>query len=83
MFKHFCLFAAAAIALPANAQAPAADPERLRDAALEDRLAWEIVEELTTEVGPRLAGTEAEGRARTWAVAKLEALGFSNVRIEE
>ena len=30
----------------------------LRDAALKDDLAWTIVEGLTTEVGPRLAGTE-------------------------
>jgi carboxypeptidase Q len=45
-------------------------------------VAWDIVEGLTTEVGPRLAGTEAEARARDWAVAKLMSLGFSNVRIE-
>jgi carboxypeptidase Q len=44
--------------------------------------AFDIVEGLTTEVGPRLAGTEAEARARTWGAAKLKALGFSNVRIE-
>jgi len=43
---------------------------------------YEIVESLTTEVGPRLAGTEAEGRARQWAVAKLNSLGFHNVRVE-
>ncbi len=47
-----------------------------------DSIAWDIVEGLTTEVGPRLAGTEAEARARTWAVAKLKALGFKNVRAE-
>ncbi len=44
--------------------------------------AYDIVEGLTTEVGQRLAGTEAEARARSWAVTKLKALGFSNVRIE-
>ncbi|MGJ3648728.1 M20/M25/M40 family metallo-hydrolase [Sphingomonas sp. GlSt437] len=54
----------------------------LRDAALKDDVAYDIVEGLTTEVGPRLAGTEAEARARAWAVAKLTALGFKNVRIE-
>ncbi|QQV75863.1 M20/M25/M40 family metallo-hydrolase [Sphingomonas aliaeris] len=37
---------------------------------------------MTTEVGQRLAGTEAEARARTWSVAKLKSLGFKNVRIE-
>ncbi len=45
-------------------------------------LAYDIVEGLTTEVGQRLAGTEAEARARDWAVVKLKSLGFSNVRIE-
>jgi len=89
---------AAALATPAVAQqsnpaaqrrgAPtipaAVDPRvaALRDAALKDDVAYDIVEGLTTEVGPRLAGTEAEARARTWAAAKLKALGFKNVRIE-
>jgi hypothetical protein len=54
----------------------------LRDKALADTLAFSIVEGLTTEIGPRPDGSEAETRARTWAVAKLKALGFSNVRIE-
>lgn len=54
----------------------------LRDAALKDDYAWDITEGLTTEVGQRLAGTEAEARARNWAMAKLSALGFSNVRVE-
>jgi hypothetical protein len=60
------------------------DPQvaALRDAALHDDLAYGIVEGLTTEVGQRLAGTEAEARARDWAVARLRALGFSNVHIE-
>jgi hypothetical protein len=59
-----------------------AEVTRLRDAALSDTTAWDIVEGLTTEVGQRLAGTEAEARARAWAVRRLTALGFSNVRIE-
>jgi len=61
-----------------------ADPKvaALRDAALKDDYAWDIVEGLTTEVGQRLAGTEAEGRARDWAVIKLKALGFANVHVE-
>jgi carboxypeptidase Q len=72
----------------AQQQAPAPMPQvpapiaSLRDAALHDDYAWDIVEGLTTEVGQRLAGTEAEARARNWAVAKLRALGFSNVRVE-
>ncbi|KQM65820.1 peptidase M28 [Sphingomonas sp. Leaf17] len=54
----------------------------LRDAAMSDTMAYDIIEGLTTEVGQRLAGTEAEARARQWAVVKLKAMGFKNVRIE-
>ena len=50
--------------------------------AAEKGVAWDIVEGLTTEVGPRQAGTEAEARARQWAVQKLKSLGFANVRNE-
>ncbi len=81
---------ASALTSPALAQRTAppmpatVDPQvaQLRDAALKDDTAWDIIEGLTTEVGQRLAGTEAEARARTWAVAKLTALGFKNVRVE-
>jgi carboxypeptidase Q len=45
-------------------------------------VAWEIVADLTTEIGPRLAGSEREAAARAWAVTRLRALGFHNVRIE-
>jgi len=55
----------------------------LRDDALaHDHWAWDIVEGLTTEVGQRLAATEAEARARDWAVKQLTGMGFSNVHVE-
>jgi carboxypeptidase Q len=55
----------------------------LRDEALaSDHYAWDITEGLTTEVGQRLAATEADARARDWAVKRLTALGFSNVHVE-
>jgi len=77
---------AAAPPLAAQVQAsPMVDAKvaSLRDAALDrDEYAWDIVEGLTTEVGPRLAGTEAEARARAWAVRKLTAMGFANVRVD-
>ena len=50
--------------------------------SLDSRVGYDIINSLTTEVGPRLAGSEAEARARDWAVAKFKALGFKNVRIE-
>ena len=56
--------------------------DRLIDAGLEDDLAWEVLESLTTEIGPRLGGSPAEARARDWGAAKLKSLGFKNVRIE-
>jgi hypothetical protein len=69
-------------AAPALAQSVPAQVANIRDAALKDDYAWDIVEGLTTEVGPRLAGTEAEARARDWSVRKLKAMGFANVRVE-
>lgn len=45
-------------------------------------LSYEIVKSLTTEVGARLAGTAKEAEARKWAIAKLNSLGFANVREE-
>src|SRR3954454_7872355 len=55
----------------------------LRDNALaNDHYAWDIVEGLTTEVGQRLAATEAEAQARNWALKRLKAMGFANVHVE-
>jgi carboxypeptidase Q len=76
------LAASAALSSPLLAQAKPEDTAALRDAALADTLAWDITEGLTTEIGPRFAGSDAEARARDWAVAKLKALGFANVRVE-
>src|SRR3954453_8276075 len=62
-----------------------ADPRvtALRDDALaNEHYAWDLVEGLTTEVGQRLAATEAEAHARYWAVRRLTAMGFANVHIE-
>ncbi len=54
----------------------------LSELALTQNHAYSLVESLTTEVGPRPAGTPAEARALDWAVRKLTALGFSHVRVE-
>ena len=55
---------------------------QLREAGLASNLAWEIVEGLTTEVGSRLAGTEADHRAVEWTKQKLESLSFDKVWLE-
>ena len=61
-----------------------ADPNA--DAAMEalenDTIAWDFVEGLTTENGPRMPGTEAEARARDWAMDWLRSNGFANVANE-
>ena len=54
----------------------------LRERALADDTAYELTRSLTTEVGPRLAGSPGDARAIAWAVDQLKALGFSNVRAE-
>jgi hypothetical protein len=78
------LLAALPVLALLSAAAPSDPAAKLRDAALDgDKVAWDIVEDLTTEIGPRLAGTEAEGRARAWALKRLKALGFSNVHVED
>jgi hypothetical protein len=90
LFRSIALLALSAAAAPLLAQTPPPEPivvppaiAALRDDALaNDRYAYDITEALTTEVGPRLAGTEAEARARDWAVRRLTAMGFKNVRVQ-
>lgn len=60
-----------------------ATARQLMEEALASDLAWDIVESLTTEVGPRLAGSEAEARARDWGSELGEQLNFDRVMIEE
>ncbi|WP_196137507.1 M20/M25/M40 family metallo-hydrolase [Aliikangiella sp. G2MR2-5] len=55
---------------------------QLRDQALGSNLAYEILESLTTEVGPRMAGTPQDALAVKWGVEKFKALGFDKVWTE-
>ena len=83
-------FAAAFIATTAtlaNDQPPLEDAtietaRMLSDAALKDDTAYNLLESLTTEVGPRLAGSPQEQKAIDWAVAKFKSLGFDKVYTE-
>ena len=85
MNKAILALTALVLAVPAQANitpVPLA-LEEVADRALSgDRDAWDFLEGITTEVGPRQAGTEAEARARAWAVQWLKAKGFANVAIE-
>ncbi|MFC5579298.1 M28 family peptidase [Lysobacter niabensis] len=69
-----------ATAIPDKAVAAAT---QLREHALASNLGYEITASLTTEVGPRLAGSEADARAVKWAEAKFKALGYDKVWLEE
>ena len=59
-----------------------ATAERLRDTAMRGSQAYAIVESLTTEVGPRMAGTDAYDRATAWAQAKFKALGYDKIWLQ-
>ena len=56
---------------------------QLMQTALDSDLGMEIVTSLTTEIGPRLGGSEAEKRAREWGVTLGNRLGFDKATIEE
>ena len=74
------LLESATLALPASILVAA--PDTVQTALESDTVALSITEGLTTWVGARQAGTEAEARARAWAKAELTRLGFAKVRVE-
>ena len=53
--------------------------KQLQQQALSSNLAYELVESLTVEVGPRLAGSDKDLIAVQWAESKLNSLGFDKV----
>ena len=55
----------------------------VRTSALNSDLSYKLLESLTTEVGPRLPGTENDKKAVAWAKAKFNELGFDKVWLEE
>lgn len=75
-------------ALPARADDTGLDAgdiavaEQLRERAMRGTEAWNVVESLTTEIGPRLAGTPADAKAVAWAEAKMKSMGFDKVYLE-
>ena len=87
MFRNYALLAGlllAAASLHAQTipEPVAAEATALRDAAMRDTIAYELVESLVTEVGPRPAGSAADRAAVEWAKQMLIGLGFKNVRTE-
>lgn len=55
----------------------------LRDKAIENDSAYEILKSLTTEVGARHPGTPGEKAGIEWGIKKLKALGFDKVYTED
>ena len=72
----------------AHAAKPALDnqaietAEALRGTSETGSGAYAIVESLSTEIGPRMAGSPAFDRAIEWAQAKFKALGYDKVYLE-
>ncbi len=58
------------------------EAENVRDKTLASSEALDHVTSLVDDVGPRLAGSEAEPKAVVWAVARMKAIGLSNVHTE-
>ena len=84
VFLFFQLpFAAAADEAAAFSRADLAAAATLRERALADATAYELVESLTTEVGPRLAGSPGDKAGVAWAVREMKRLGFANVRTSD
>ncbi|WP_149196071.1 M28 family peptidase [Luteimonas suaedae] len=83
------LVLALALVAPANAQQQTRIPDdalthaaQLREQALADDTGWKLIESLTTEIGPRLPGSDADARAVAWAEKKFAELGFDRVWTE-
>jgi len=68
---------------PAFSRADLAAAATLRDRALVDATAYQLIESLTTEVGPRPAGSPGDKAAVAWAQREMRRLGFTNVHTVE
>ena len=76
------LASASAVASPDLDDKSVATATQLREQALAGSGAYDIVESLTTEIGPRMAGSPAYDRATQWAQEKFRALGYDRVYLE-
>lgn len=54
----------------------------LQEKALSDDTAWQLLESLTTEVGPRMGGSEGDAKAVAWSREKMNEMGFDRVWLE-
>lgn len=75
--------AGAAEKAPSFARADLAAVATLRDRGLADETAYRLIESLTTEVGPRPAGSPGDKAAVAWAAREMKRIGLANVRTPE
>ncbi len=91
--QNFPIFAVLLLALfttataadkpPAFTRTDLAAATTLRERALEDATAYQLIESLTTEVGPRPAGSPGDKAAVAWGLREMKRLGFANVHTVE
>jgi hypothetical protein len=74
--------ARAAEAATAFSAAQLEQARALRDRCLVDDTGYELLRSLTSQVGPRSAGSPGDARAVAWALDRLRVLGFQNVHAE-
>ncbi len=67
---------------PANPACATGNVDAFRDCMLSEGKPIEHVRALTTEVGARLAGSAGDAKAVAWAVARMKAIGLTNVRTD-
>src|SRR5690349_5351622 len=75
--------ATAADKTPAFSRTDLDAAKTLRERASVDTTAYQLVESLTTEVGPRPAGSAGDKAAVAWALREMNRLGFANVHTVE
>ena len=87
--KHWLFIAACAWLVPAHAQDQAQSTEdetafiqALYSQALGQQLGYQLLQNLSDEVGPRLAGSPGDALAVAWAVETLDSLGFDTVFVQ-
>ena len=78
-----CLVSGPAAAADEWSEQEMSRAETLRTRALAGTKAYDHVSALVTEVGPRPAGSAGDAAAVRWALNKLGALRFSNVRTQD
>jgi len=71
--------ATAADKTPSFSRADLAAAAKLREKASVDTTAYQLIDSLTTEVGPRPAGSPGDKAAVEWALREMKRLGFANV----